>query len=125
MESKNRKLKLGKHLSAWLSRRSERLSSGVKKGLLLVVFVAVGAYCFSLILGNSRTIFLSQRISLPGISALNEKAAIQQRIGSLNSYLDSLRASPDGLMVYDSLLIAHPHIYDSIAKWEQQVAELP
>lgn len=125
MEKKHRPILFKRSFSEWLSRRSEKLSSGVKKTLLLILFVATGAYCVSLIIGNGKAIFLSQNISFPGIGRPDEKAGIQQRIQLLGSYLDSLQTTSDGRMVYDSLLQTHPHIYDSIANWKEQLKQLP
>lgn len=125
IDNQNRMEKMGQNLSGWLSKKENGITKGMKKILLFVMVILVGSYCLFLVAGNGSKMILGNSISFPKIGVTESKKVLEQRVKQLSSYLDSLKNSPSGRHEYDSLLIAHPFIYDSIALWKQKMEQLP
>lgn len=109
-------------LAKWLSNRSEKLSLSVKKFILTGVCLFVGAYAIGLMIGFIQYGTPKQlQISIPTIPHRERNhglADAELNILKFHRYMDSLGASPKGIIRRDSILKAHPGIMDTIQRLE-------
>lgn len=111
----------------WMQRQTERLSPKGKL-FLLVMFCVATTTCSVMLV--RRSIYKSDGIkyqvgkmqfpSLPK-QEHNDPCSrdIIERISRFRHYMDSLSKDQNGIKTYDSILLAHPGLIDSLSKMEQ------
>lgn len=102
----------------YLGKNFNQLPDKLKKLVAISIGIAISGICLWLIIGSfsqERQINLSiGRISQPGIDqlSLSPDSIELHKIQTFKFYLDSLKAHD--IRTYDSMLIYHPGLHDSI-----------
>jgi hypothetical protein len=123
-------VKNGRLLSAFLQRKTSRFNSRQLKIGCFVFLAVFTAGSISIVINSlthpSVSVPLSlsnhSRSNLPRVEDKMDDITIRptiERIESFHHRLDSLRNDPTGRIFYDSLKLARPGLFDSLARVEQ------
>jgi hypothetical protein len=122
-------LNMQRKWAAWMQQQTERLSAKGKL-FMLIIFCAITttgsiALIYKSFSGRNpihNDIGLIQIPVLPkqGKSGSPDKG-ITERINRFRNYMDSLAKDQNGIKTYDSILLAHPGLMDSISTLEQLI----
>lgn len=120
-------LKLQRKWAVWMQQQTEKLSAKGKL-FMLVFFCAITttgsiALIYRSTTGNNRMNYQVGNIELPSLpkqekNGLPDKGTME-RIMQFRNYMDSLAKDQHGIKTYDSILLAHPGLMDSISKIEE------